>query len=95
MGGKVPPRSLQDDLDGAWAVVVWSSSSGVHALADGIPTFVEAPYWVMKGAAASGTVDAPVMPEREPHFESMAWQQWRLEELETGEPFRQVLSAAA
>ncbi len=93
-GNDRPKRGVEVDLQGAWAVVVWSSTVGVHALAAGIPTFVEAPFWVMKGASASGTVDAPKTPDRLPHFRSMAWQQWKLAEIETGEPFSRLLSAA-
>lgn len=94
-GNDEPRRPLAVDLEGAWAVVIWSSSCGVHALAAGIPVYVEAPYWVMKGASASGPIDAPVMPERRPHFERMAHAQWQLQEIETGEPFRRLLLRAA
>lgn len=93
-GNSRPARPLRSDLEGAWACVVWSSGSAVHALAAGIPTFIEAPYHVLKGAGASGTVDAPVMPERLPHFERMAWAQWQCREIESGEPFRHLLRAA-
>jgi hypothetical protein len=74
--------------------VVWSSSAGVHALLEGIPTFCEAPFWIAKEAAAGGSIDAPVMPERAPVFERLAWAQWTLQEIENGEPFRRLLPAA-
>lgn len=93
-GNDEPKRRLDDDLQGAWAVVIWSSSCGVHALAEGIPVYCEAPYWVMKGAAASGPVEQPETPERLPHFERMAWAQWTCAEIESGEPFTHLLSAA-
>lgn len=87
---KVNP--LERDLEGACAVVVWSSTVALHALAQGIPTYIEAPYQIVKGASASGEVNAPTLPDRLPHFERMAWSQWRLEEIETGEPFRRLLA---
>ena len=90
-GNDEPKRPLAEDLRCAWAVVIWSSSCGVHALADGIPVFCEAPHWILKGAAATGTIDAPVMPERAPHFERLAWAQWTCAEISTGEPFRHLL----
>jgi hypothetical protein len=93
-GNDAPRKPLEADLDGAWAVIIWSSSAGVHALQHGIPVFVEAPWWVMKGVSATGPLDNPVMPDREPHFERMAWHQWTLEEIESGEPFSHLLSTA-
>jgi len=91
-GNDAPRRPLQTDLEGAWAVVIWSSSCGVHALQQGIPVFCEAPAWILKGAAAAGPVDAPAAPERRPHFERLAWAQWQIQEIERGEPFRHLLS---
>jgi hypothetical protein len=90
-GNDAPQKPLEADLEGAWAVVVWSSSVAVHALLAGIPTFIEAPWQVLKGAGASGSPDEPVTPERLPHFERMAWHQWTCAELETGEPFKALL----
>jgi hypothetical protein len=90
-GNDAPKRPLSEDLKGAWAVVIWSSSCGVHALLEGIPVFCEAPYWILKGAAAGGTVDTPSLPDRLPHFERMAHAQWTLSEIQTGEPFRRLL----
>lgn len=85
---------LARDLEGARAVFVWSSSVALHALAEGIPTYIAAPYQVVKAAGASGPLDAIVAPERRPVFERMAWAQWRLEEIESGEPFRNLLPPA-
>lgn len=93
-GNNKPARGIQEDLVGARAVFVWTSSAGVHAIVEGIPTFVHGPYWILKGAAASGDVDAPVLPERAPQLERLAWSQWTLAEVERGDPFRHLLSAA-
>lgn len=91
-GNNAPLRPLAADLEGCWACICWSSGVAVHALAAGIPTFIEAPYHVLKGAGASGYADAPVMPDRLPVFERMAWAQWTCGEIETGEPFQKLLS---
>lgn len=91
-GNDAPKRPLQADLEGCWAAVVWTSSAGVHALAAGIPVFCEGPAWSMKAAACSGPIDAPVLPERLPAFKRLAWGQWRLEEIQTGAPFRHLLA---
>jgi hypothetical protein len=93
-GNNAPQRSIEEDLTYAWAVVVWSSSVAVHSLLAGIPTFIEAPWQVLKRAGASGKVDDPIVPDRLPHFERMAWHQWTVKEIESGEPFRALLSAA-
>jgi hypothetical protein len=92
-GNDAPQRPIKADLEGAWAVVVWSSSVALHSLAAGIPTFIESPYQIVKGAGASGSVDEPVTPDRRPHFERMAWAQWQIREIESGEPFRRLLAA--
>ena len=93
-GNNEPRRALSEDLKGAHAVYVWSSSCGVHALAEGIPTFVEAPYWIMKSASARGDIESPVLPERKPAFERLAWAQWTCEEIASGLPFRTLLPTA-
>jgi hypothetical protein len=87
-GNDAPKRALSEDLKGAWAVVVWSSSVALHALAGGIPTFIEAPWQVVKGAGASGSVDDPLVPDRLPAFERMAWAQYTCAEIESGYPFQ-------
>lgn len=88
-GNNAPKRALLDDLQGASAVYIWSSSCGVHALAEGIPVYCEAPCWILKGAAAQE--GAHNYPDRAPHFNKMAWAQWTCSEIESGEPFRHLL----
>lgn len=92
-GNDAPQRPLSEDLRGAWACVVWSSTCAVHALAEGIPAYIEAPYQILKGASATGPVDAPECPDRLPHFERLAWAQWQLQEIESGAPFRLLATA--
>lgn len=95
-GNNAPKRPLAADLENAWAVVIWSSGAGVHALAAGIPVFCEAPFWIMKHAAAHGMIDDPILPDPmtvRANFEYMASAQWTLSEIESGEPFRHLLRA--
>jgi hypothetical protein len=95
-GNDRPERPLSADLENAWAVVIWSSGAGVHALARGIPVYVEAPYWIMKNASASGPVDDPRLPDPMTvlaNLERLAWAQWELREIERGEPFGHLLRA--
>lgn len=99
-GNNRPSRPLEEDLRGCWAVVIWSSTSGVHALADGIPVVCCAPYWICRAAAwkSIDSVNAEDLGDleaaRKASFERMAWAQWQLGEIETGEPFHHLLRSA-
>lgn len=96
-GNDAPQHVLADDLAGAWAVVIWSSSAGVHALAAGIPVICESPFWILKSAACTGLaeVDRGAQPARLAAFERLACAQWTLDEIATGAPFKQLLDHAA
>lgn len=94
--GNVPPkRPLADDLQGASAVVIWGSSAGVHALVDGIPVFCESPYWICH-EAAHHTFDrindpVPMVSTRLDAMRRLAWAQWTLAEIQSGEAFDHLL----
>jgi hypothetical protein len=91
-----PPKvSLAEDLTGAWCVVIWSSSCGVHALLAGIPVIACAPWWICKRAAGEHLhdVEAPPLEPREPTLQRLAWAQWSVDELASGEPFRRLIHA--
>lgn len=95
-GNNAPKRPLTEDLAGAWAVVVWSSGSGVKALTAGIPAFYDAPHWICAGAAVrvrDADYAAPKCDDaaRLSALERMAWAQWTVAELQSGEPFRMLL----
>lgn len=103
-GNNAPTISLEQDLSGASDCVIWSSSSGVKALVAGIPVRYDAPRWICSGAADKLTWDGqaklPVGNDatRLEALQRMAWAQWRISELETGEPFvriRDLLRAEA
>lgn len=86
---------LSAALAGAYACVVWSSASGVRALVEGIPVFYDAPHWVCAGAARRGIamLEQPLMDgaARGAALERMAWAQWSVAEIATGEPFVRLL----
>lgn len=89
-----PPKTpLEDDLRNAWAVGIWSSSSGVRALVSGIPVFYFAPYWIASDAADNDIthIENPVLKDRLPAFEKLAWAQWTLNEIRKGLPFYYLL----
>jgi hypothetical protein len=87
-------RSLDEDLQNAWACCVWSSSSGVKALIEGIPVMFDAPHWICADAAVRlCEFEALKMDDglRLGALRHMAWGQWRVNELSEGEPFKHIL----
>lgn len=90
---------LSDDLRGAHACVIWSSSAGVQALISGVPVICEGPAWICKDAAcpswehlARGGVYGG---HRRRALERLAWAQWRVDEIATGAPFVHLLKREA
>lgn len=84
---KQPP--LEEQWRGAWAVVIWSSGAGVRALIEGLPVIFDAPHWICGSAAGLvENIESLRMPERLPALQRMAWAQWTVSELASGEPFR-------
>lgn len=91
--------TLAEQLHGAWACVVWSSSAGVKALVQGVPVFYEAPHWVCEKAAPQGVagIEQPWRNEanRIAGLNEMAWAQWSLDEIGRGTAFRHLLGPHA
>lgn len=97
--GRTPPATtLEQDLEGASACLIWSSASGVKALTLGIPVIYCAPHWICEGAAKYG-LDGPPQPLKPVRDDAlrrlamhrMAFGQWRVDEIEQGAPFRWIL----
>ena len=80
--------SLIDDLDNAWACVIWNSGAGIHSLINGIPVICTADYWILKDIASDiQFIENPAMLDRKDAFDKLAWSQWSLDEVASGEPF--------
>ena len=92
-GNRPAATKLEDDLNMAERCVVWSSSSGVKALTMGIPVQYDAPHWICAGAATKvgPTLAYPDDETRLKALQRMAHAQWKVAELETGEPFTRIL----
>ncbi len=93
---KVP---LEEDFKHAWCVVTWGSSAATKALVAGIPVFYEFDQWIAGPAACQGikqiSLETPahtLMGNREEMLENLAWAQWTLAEVETGEPMERLLA---
>ncbi len=80
-------------LRGAHAAITWGSGAAIKALAVGVPVFHEFPRWIGAPAARLGLLELeePWMGDRLPMFERLAWAQWKLAEIESGEAFAWVL----
>lgn len=91
----LPARSLDEDLAGASACVIWSSSSGVKALVHGVPVCHEAPHWVCARGAQPGIagIENPLRSDdlRAAALRDMAWAQWSVAELASGMAFKTLL----
>lgn len=89
-GGRVRPhpgrgfaKPLEDDLRSASHVVTWGSGAAVRALVMGVRVASEMPWWI----GEQDNTDAG----RLAMFRRLAWAQWELHELATGEPFLRLL----
>ena len=92
-GNQKPVHALERDLASAHAVVVWNSNCATTALIMGIPVFYEGPAIVTGPACNRGieNINIPEFPDRAAAFERMAWAQWSVADLESGEPFALLL----
>lgn len=91
--GRTPPaRSLRTDILGARAVVTWASNVANESLLLGVPTFRVAPYHVNEAVLFDlNLLPDPPETDRESGFKKLAWAQWSLEEIGSGEAFRHLL----
>ncbi|HUS98485.1 MAG TPA: hypothetical protein VMX97_17300 [Hyphomicrobiaceae bacterium] len=77
--------SLAETLDQAALAVTWNSGAAVEAVLAGVPTIAcdeGSPAWPV---ASHGLEAARIWPERETWAAAMAWRQWSLEEIASGE----------
>lgn len=92
-----PPVPLEHDLAGTHAVVVWSSNAGIAALRAGIPVFYDAPRWIAEASAhrlAEADIENPLLPDRRPGLLQACSNEWSVDEIASGLPFRLLLSGS-
>lgn len=82
--GQRDAKPLEDDLKDAGRVVTWGSGAAVKALMWGIKVESHMPNWI----GEQDNTDAG----RLQMFRRLAWAQWTLEELATGEPMERLLA---
>lgn len=93
-GTDKPTRpTIEEDLEGVGACVIWGSGAGLKAAIAGVPVFYEFGRWIGAPAGTAGIdcLEEPSRPDRLGMLERVAWAQWSVEELETGEPIARLL----
>lgn len=89
------PTSLEGALAGAHCAVTWASGAGIKALAAGVPVFYDFPMWIggEAGKFLDKDLENPRMDDeaREAMFRRLAWCQWNVDEVESGEALRWLL----
>lgn len=97
-GDRAARPTLAQDLEGAFACIVWASAAGVQALIEGIPVYYCAPHWICSSAATRG-ISTPLFGDavrddvrRLDALQRLAWGQWSPDEIATGTPLQGVLA---
>ena len=87
---ELPP--LEDQLKGAHCIVMWASNVATIALTMGIPVFYNAPHCVLEKACNQGyNTSLSGYQPRWPAFQDLAWAQWNLNEIISGEAFTRLI----
>jgi hypothetical protein len=92
----VVTAAIVDSLRNAHAMYIWASAAGVRALVEGVPVFYDAPHWICEGAAirrpGASELEQPILDDgaRADALRRMAWAQWSIAEIASGEPFARL-----
>jgi len=83
-------QNILEDLQNAWATVVYNSSPAVASAIEGVPVFITDPLPQHSQAADVanfdlGKLEDPVMPNREQWVSRLAMCHWNFAELKSGE----------
>lgn len=94
-GNAAPTVALADDLKRASECFTWNSGAALHALLLGVPVWSEGP-WIGASAARPLSQWGKAEPNRDEAarlemFRRLAWAQWTLDEIRTGEPIRRLV----
>ena len=86
-------QSLVEDLEGAWATVVFNSSPSVASVIEGVPAFVIDPSYSQSSDVANlgfSRIETPDMPERIDWVRKMAQCHWSLNDLADGSAWKHM-----
>ena len=83
--GQRAAKPLEQDLEGVSVAVTWGSGAAIKALMMGVSVISEMPRWIgHQDNTEAGRLDM---------FQTLAWAQWELHEIESGEAFACLLPA--
>ena len=99
-GKYLPPVSLDADILAAGCVITWASSAALRALQLGVPVWCDCPQWIGSGAAQplSEWGKRPALRSdaaRLEMFRRLAWAQWTIDEIRSGDAIRRILEIRA
>jgi hypothetical protein len=95
-GRNTPATTLVDDLANCAALVVWSSNCATTAIIAGLPVYYAAPTMACTPAVVPfnhglGIGALPSEADRLQGLTKMAWAQWFISEITSGEPLKLLL----
>lgn len=93
-GATTIDTSLEETLEIAGLVCVYSSNSGVDAALAGVPVFAADRGTMAYPVAQTGTFDRLRRPDRVGWAASLAWRQWQFGEIEDGTAWSAVRALA-
>lgn len=85
--------TLEDALSVATVAVTWNSNCGVDAVLSGVPVIACDPGAMCWDVAAHGLDAEIVRPSRDAWAARLAWTQWTIDEIESGEAWSHVRRA--
>lgn len=86
-------QNLLDDLQNAWATVVYNSSPSVASIIEGVPAFITDPEPKHSQSYPVANIDLnqienPILHERQQWIEKLAMCHWNFAELQSGEAWK-------
>lgn len=95
--GKYPPSvAIDDDILASGCVVTWASSAALRALQLGVPVWYDYPQWIGAGASRPlrewGDLERRCDAARLEMFRALAWAQWSLDEIRSGDAIMRCLA---
>ena len=89
-----PKGNMQQALENAWCVVTFDSQSATHALREGVPCIVTGEHIAESVSWDFPDIESPKWPERDPWAHWVAYNQFTLDEMRSGEAWNLLKSTA-
>jgi hypothetical protein len=84
---------FEESLKSAWALINYNSNPAIISAINGIPVFVDKTSLAFPvGNISFSNINNPQMPDRTQWLNDIAYTEWTLEEIESGEPLNRILN---